>query len=217
VYGPPEQQGQLPAWRNAPVQPPVWVAPRRAAPSKWWYAVGATLLVGGLLAIALLVRDLIAFPGQASRIGVPGEGRLTLNPGSYAIAYEHESVLDGQVVTAPADPGELLLNVTAAENDEPVPIRRPTGEVSYSAGGHVGRVIALFSIDTPGTYVIRSSYPTLSPDRAGPAAVLAVGPDRLGHIGLEIAGAAAGLFAGGLILLVTIIRQVVARRPARHW
>jgi len=202
-----------PAGQPGSMPPPsMWAAPARKAPSGWWYAIGAAFLVVGILSLALMFRDLLAFPAHATRVLAPGEGRVALNPGSYAVAYEYESVLGGEVIRAPVEGTGLQVTVVAADTQEPVPVRVPSGEFTYQSGSYAGRLIARFTVDRPGAYLIRSGY---AADGDGPRAVLAVGPDGRLRFGLEIAGLVVGLLAGVVILLITIIRQVRAHQPRR--
>jgi hypothetical protein len=167
-------------------------------------------MLGGLLSFALLVKGFIGFTDQLTRIRAPGETRLSLDqPGTYMIAYEYRSVVDGESISGPAQPPGMTIGVAEAQSETAVAVRSPGDEFSYERGSITGRVVAEFTVDRPGGYVIASRYNSGD----GPPLVLAVG--RSPRIGLAVGLGAVGITAvtaGVAILAVVLVRRHRARR-----
>ena len=85
-------------------------------------------------------------------------------------------------------------------------------DVDYDFGDRAGTLVLAFSIDTPGTYVLKAGYPAGAP---GPETVLAIGsspdPEELAKKMAKGAGVMCAAFAGSAICgLVGVILGIVA-------
>jgi hypothetical protein len=196
MYSQPNQ-GQ---WSPYPVPPPPGRARRK--PRWWWYWTAGALIVAGVVSFVLMFRSLFGFTDGMTRMAAPGETRLALEPGSYLISYESRSVLDGKPVTGPDLPPELAVTVLSPDGD-PVSVRTPTVKITYDLDGTAGQVIATFTAQQQGEYVVRAERA----GQDGPRVVLAVGANRFGHLGLKIAGGVLGTLAGISLLVITLVRR----------
>jgi uncharacterized RDD family membrane protein YckC len=70
-------------------------------PSRRWYLVGLLVAVLGLGGAALyLFSRLAAIDDGVTRMVVPGETMMTLQPGTYTVFHEYSSLVDGRYYEA---------------------------------------------------------------------------------------------------------------------
>lgn len=202
--------GGGPVWVRGPL-PAVGPDRRGGGPARWWYPVGVAVLVTGIVSFGLLFHGLLTLQSDAIRVAVAGSAELRLDhPGEYMIAYESPSVAAGENAVPPGPPAGLTLVLHRVDTGDPVVLRRPAGETTYLIDGTAGRVVALFTIERPGDYVLESGH--LDGSTASDGARLAVGPNTMRFASLEIAVGFPAAFAGITILIVVVARRSIARR-----
>ena len=122
-------------------------------PGRRWYAVAAGIFVLGMGAFALfLFTKLKDLGSELEQVVVPGEAELALDPGTYTIFHEHQSVVDGRYYSAPEAVPGLRVRVLSAATGEALPVRPPGATSSYSIGGRSGVAIFAFDVPKPGRY-----------------------------------------------------------------
>ena len=182
----------------------------RIRPGRWLYVLAALSLLVGAASLWLLFTGIIGFSGSATRIAAPGQEQITLSDsGSYGIAYEYRSVLDGRAVTAPEVMPAMNIGVLSVEANAPVPVKAVGGSFTYASGDAAGRLVATFSVDRAGDYIVASEYADHS---AQPKAVLAIGADPTEFFLPFLIIGLAGVLLAPLIWLITFIRRRVSRK-----
>jgi hypothetical protein len=172
--------------------------------------LAALSLVVGAASLWMLFTGITGFSGDATRIAAPGQEQITLtDSGSYAIAYEYRSVLDGRVVTAPEAMPAMNIRVLSVDANTPVPVKAVGGTFTYSFGDAAGRLVATFSVDRAGDYIVASEY---ADHAAQPKAVLAIGADPTEFFLPFLIIGLAGVFLALLIWLITFIRRRASRK-----
>ncbi len=185
----------------------------RVRPGRWLYLVAALLLIVGVAAFVFLFKGLSSFPNNAARVAAPGDTTVTLeDAGQYAIAYEYRSVLDGKVITGPEATPAMRIAVFRADTQSEVPVTAFGSDFSYALGSTAGRMVAQFSIDQPGDYVITSQY---SDGSTGPQVVFAVGPDPTDLLVPEIVVASVASLIGVATAITTLVLRMRWKRRLR--
>ena len=186
---------------------------KNSVPSRWYYAVGATVLVAGLIAfIVFLVISINRISESLPQIQVvvPGTHEIHLaESGTYTVFYEHRSVIDNKVYSTAVSLSGLSVTLYSEDYSREIMLSAPAGSTTYETGGRSGRSIFEFEIEETGTYVLNASYPE---GVGGYDIVLAVGQFKLlGLILGTLLGSLAILFGalivGGVIIIVTYIRR----------
>src|SRR5919199_1802668 len=182
----------------------------RIKPGRWLYVVAALSLIVGAASLWFLFAGIIGFSRDATRIAAPGQEQITLtDSGSYGIAHEYRSVLDGRAVTAPEAMPAMNIGVLSADAHAPVPVKAVGGQFTYASGEAAGRLVATFSVDRAGDYIVASEYADHS---AQPKAVLAIGADPTEFFLPFIIIGLAGVLLAPLIWLITFIRRRGSRK-----
>ncbi|QLY32153.1 hypothetical protein H0264_07725 [Nocardia huaxiensis] len=176
--------------------------PPRITPSGWWFAVGALLIVVGVVGGAVLA--ISAFVGLANkvddfqRVSVPGSSTVQLDSGDYTIYLEGPDGGSGSVLVTAPDGSEVTL--------EPY-----TSKVTYSFGGHDGEAEFSFTAKQSGSYEVTTE--------GSSTMTVAIGSGLGGGIVGAVLGALAlgliGLFLGiGVLVTVAVKRSGSKRRAA---
>lgn len=127
------------------------------APSRWWYAVGTVVALGG--AIAIVVVGFVGFMtamDDMDRVAIPGERELALQPGDYVGYYEYRSHVDGEMFQTTEEISGLRCALDGAAG--PVELQPPSVSGSYETGSYAGRSLFAFSIAEPGHYRLRCDH-----------------------------------------------------------
>lgn len=168
------------------------------------------LLVGFGVMAAILVFSLPKMNAGLEQIVVPGERRLTLEPGTHMVFLETRSVVDGHAYVS-GDVSGLSVRVVGADGT-PVAVTPPNGTASYSLNGREGHAINAFQIATAGAYSVSADYGA----GEGPRTVIAVGQGFLGGLFGTVFGGLAAVFIGGLVALGVFAWVLIRRRRAGH-
>jgi hypothetical protein len=179
------------------------------------YVVAGGVAVVGAAIIVLSVWGLRSgFPFNTTRVIAPGSSELTLGqPGTYMIAYESRSTLDGRVFNTGALP-PMRIAVLSAEGQE-VPVNTRGIAFTYDSQSREGKAVARFTVKEPGQYTLTSEK--TSQDGAAEV-VLAIGRDTTGRFVLSILGIVAGVGAvilAGILAVITLILGTTAKRRAQ--
>ena len=190
------------------------VSRQRVRPGRWLYAVAALVLILGVLSLVVLFRNVTGFAGDAIRVPAPGQSEITISEsGKYVIAYEHRSVLDGKVITAPEEVPSMNVAVLTAETKAEVPVQASGADFTYASGQTAGRLIANFTVDRPGDYLLLCEYANQANE---PQAVLAVGPDPAESFVLFLVVGVVGILLAFVIWLVTFVLRRNAKNRLRQ-
>ncbi|MBL1075858.1 hypothetical protein JK358_15790 [Nocardia sp. 2] len=185
-------------------QPPGGYPPAqqpRITPPAWWFAVGALLIVVGVVgAIALAVSSFTGMSDKIDgfqRVAIPGSGTVQLESGSYTVYIEGPDGATGSVLITAPDGSEVTL--------EPY-----SSKVTYSFGGHDGEAEFSFQATQSGTYDVTTEGPSGSN--------IAIGEGLGGGIVGSVLGALAlglgGLFLGIIVLIVTAVKRSGSKKRA---
>ena len=177
------------------------------------YLAAALLLIAGVTGTVFFATSRFgALQNAFTRVVVPGSIELTLErPGTYTIFHEPESVIDGKLYSAKSISG-LAVTVTSLDGGQSLALTPPMGTETYSAGGHSGTAVLVFTVAKPGQYRLAASYP----DRpAGPKTVLAISQGFVGSLLTLIFGTIAlGLGSVVLSVGIAVATLLVNRRAA---
>lgn len=178
--------------------------------SRLGYVLGALCLATGMAFAGWFVwSELAALQTAFIRVVVPGSAELTLNdPGTYTIFHEAESVVDGQLYSAPNIAG-LTVTVTSASDGKPVPMTVPVASSTYTVGGHSGRSVFAVTIAQPGKYRLTATY---AAGKNGPQTVLAISQGFAWGLVKTILGALVATFAGFGAALALVLTTFFRRR-----
>jgi hypothetical protein len=186
----------------------------RIRPGRWLYVVAALSLIVGAASLWMLFTGFTGFSRDAARIAAPGQEQITLSDsGSYGIAYEYRSVLDGRAVTAPEAMPAMNIGVLSVDTHAPVPVKAVGGQFTYAAGDAAGRLVATFSVDRAGDYIVASEY---ADHAEQPKAVLAIGADPTEFFVPFLIIGVVGVLLAPVIWLITFIRRRVSRKRSQQ-
>jgi hypothetical protein len=169
---------------------------QRIRPGRWLYFVAVLAIALGAAVLVVLLRGLqTTAPSalvNATRITAPGTTQVTLaEAGNYMISYEHHGsgnvgdwslqASNEQKPDIPSEVSSMQLHLVSAASATPVSVHARSGDYyyTYSVGDKDGVVIAVFSVDRPGTYSLASQYAN---GQSQPQVVLAIAqgsPDDL--------------------------------------
>ncbi len=186
------------------------VTPVDRSPSRVGYWVGGGVMVLGVVAAVLwFVLGLLSFSNEVKgfeRVPVDGESRQVNLPraGSYTAYYEPN--FGSADESAPAVDAEI--EGPDGRNVDLTPYR---SSLTYdNMGGHSGRAVFTFQVDSPGTYEVRSSSTS--------AGELALGRGVGNKLVASIVGTfvigLVGIGIGALVLIITAVRRSSSRRRA---
>ena len=186
----------------------VTVAPR-SPPGRIWYFVAVAIFLAGMATMAaFLITRLMDMGEGLTRFVVPGEQTLTLEPGSFTIFHEPQSVIDGKIYSG-GSLGGMTVSVTAPGGSA-VPLSAASSG-RYTLGGHTGFAVFDFTAASPGAYVIAGRYDDGAP---GPQTVMAVGAGFLSGLLWTIFGALGFAFGGAAVAAAIGVTVFVKRRRA---
>src|SRR5262249_20718771 len=131
-------------------------------------------LVGIGLFLYFLIAGLSHMTDTLTQVVVPGQAELKLTqPGTYTIFLEHASVVNGRIYVNTESINRLKCAVRRGDADgQEIPVRMPSGSVSYSIGRRSGQSVLEFFVDDAGEYWFACEYPD---EAKGPEVVVAVG------------------------------------------
>jgi hypothetical protein len=182
----------------------------RIRPGRWAYLLAVIFLIVSVVSLWVMFSGLFGFAGNATRIAAPRQEQISVSEaGQYAIAYEYQSVLDGHVVTAPETMPAMNITVVRADTKAPVALTATGGEFTYTAGSTAGRIMAHFTVDRPGDYIVASRY---SDGADQPQAVLAIGPDPTEFFLPSLLIGIAGVALAPLVWLIAFVLRRNSRR-----
>lgn len=182
-----------------------------AGPSRFWYLAALVIFAAGLAAMGVLLSK--AFSGLGGglvQIVVPGETELALEPGSYTIFHETQSIVGGKLYQSDGIGGLTVSVLSPAE--EAVALTTPAMGGSYEFAGRRGVAAFGFEIGEPGTYRLSASY---GEGAAGPETVLAVGKGFAGTLLATVLGGLALVFICAGVAVAIAVRGSAKRRRAR--
>lgn len=179
-------------------------------PSRWWYAIGAAVIVLGLGGAYLYGISQASKLLPDVRVVAPGTNEVQLDhAGKYTVFYEYNSVVDGHTYSTDESPPAISSGLVAKAASQPVELSRPPGKSSYTVNEYVGTSVLEFSIDDPGTYVFTARY---EQGRTGPDIVFAIGKDNSGRFLAGFLGMGLGGLALGTFIIVHHVREMAHRR-----
>ncbi len=174
----------------------------------------AGLLAGGWLiyqAVVMMLQD------DMERLVVPGRIEFQVaEPGRYRIYHEYRGTVDGRTYRNDRSPPSGLNTTVTDPDGRLMELRSPAGEMTYSVGDdRAGVKLWSFDAERVGVYSLEAAY-----DDTGQAPiVLAVGRHSVAGVVARMFGgfaaAGAGLLAGVVLLVVTLIRRGRSRTPPR--
>ena len=188
------------------------VSHQPTGPSRVWYWVAGAVVAASVIWLAVgIVFGFRSFSRQVEgfqRVPIPGQAEVRLDePGGYTVYFEGLGAADEQVAIP-----SLSVSVAPVGGGGEVPVYPYGGSATYSVGGHSGRAVGTFRIDTPGRFLIRTQG-----NPAGARAHVAVGPSLAPVIGRTLGRTLPPvlvLFLGGVALAVVVaIRRRRARSP----
>lgn len=179
-------------------------------PGKGWYVLAAVVLLATIAGFTIfLLARLNGLGASLLQVVVPGEAQLNLvEPGSYTIFHEYNSVVDGRVYAVPVLSG-LRVSVTSPAG-KTLALNAPSGTSRYSFAGREGTSIFTFQVGEPGTYRLAASYEN---GRAEPRTVLSVGSGFVSSIIVTVMIGLLIMFAGiGAAVAIAVIVYLARRR-----
>lgn len=178
-------------------------------PSAWLYVIGlAVIVIMSVVAIVLFVTGILG-SAPDTRFVVPGEQELEFkDTGEYSLFYEYQSTVDGVTYSTAEHLTGMVVTLHSLDGSLEVPLEDASVSTTYTIGSRSGVLLANFSIDESGTYVLTAQY---QDGRTAPDVVLAVG--RFSFVKMLLPGILLGFvgFVAGVLLLVWVL---VKRRKA---
>lgn len=191
--------------------PPQYPVHPMAAPSsgpgrKWYLIPTFLLLLIGVPSLLALLSGLQGITNGLTRMTIPGETIVDLEPGTWTIFYEHSGEFEGETFfTSSASPG---MNITVTTSDgESIPVTSSFGSFEYSVGGHSGQSIAQFRTDHDGEHVVTV---TLADPDDPEEYLLAFGRD-LGRFTFMLVMGIIGVIAAGVLAFIVWLTILILR------
>lgn len=163
----------------------------------WFFAGPVVLVLGCVVAVAMLIMGTLNVSEGMQRVDVPGEGTITIEePGQSTIFFEQSGVSHAQI------PGGLVIEVRPAAGGEPLPLSSSGGSFTYNNGNIAGRNYRDITFPGAGQYHVTASLPPGEAARGR----LALG----GSPGAALGMALGGFFGvGGLSFVLCVVIVVV--------
>ncbi len=179
----------------------------RTSPPRWHYAVGALVVLAGVVAFGVALWIEIDGYKPNIRVVVPGTHEIELNPsGKWTIYYEYDSIVEHLVFNSSRTLEGLLVGVTRVGDPGPLDLTRVTERESYETGRFAGSSILTFDAPTEGMYEITGAYP--GQFQGSESIVLAIGrPGLLRPVVTVAIFLVAGVLIGGFVLVRTFVRR----------
>jgi hypothetical protein len=178
---------------------------RRTPPSKLWYVAGVAILVGGIGgAVWYGVTTVIGSIDDMQRFVVPGEHELELAAGDHTLYYERTSTVNG---VAYHTERVVSLQCGLRFGQEPIEMRAPSMNETYTMGSRSGASVAAFTADQKGTYTLDCAH------EDGPVVVAVGDAFSFKVIIIAIVMAFLGLIAGAVTIALTYQRRLNAMNP----
>lgn len=182
---------------------------QRIRPSLWHCAWGVLILLIGAGSFGYtLFHGLTHATDSLTQIVVPGSAQLHLQPGSYTVFLEEQSVVDGKIYSATQSINGLSCRVNAARDGASVALTKPTTNTTYSVNGREGHSVLAFPIKQAGTYTFACAY---DENVKGPNTVVAVGSGVGAAITRTVLGGLVEFFGGGVAGVAAIVFVIVRR------
>ena len=195
--------------------PPQYPVHPMAAPSlgpgrKWYLVPTFLLLVIGIPSLLGLLSGLQGITDGLTRMVIPGEATIDLEPGTWTVFYEHSGDFEGETFfSSSASPG-MNITVTTSEG-ESTPVTASGGSFEYNVGGHSGQSIAQFQTDHEGEHLVSVSLADPDdPERY----LLAFGRD-LGRFTFMLVFGIIGVIAAGVLAFIVWLIVFILRFRAR--
>jgi hypothetical protein len=196
---------------------------RKLKPSAWYYILALLLPIWACIGTGFLVdQNVPNLPGALEATGidnltqvvVPGSAEIYFSQaGAYAVYYEYRSVFDGIRYVGEKEPPSLSCHLISKSTGETIAMTYDyvEGNVYKTQNAErVGVLIMSISIDQPGAYKFKCSYPD---GRSEPQIVLAVGPNILWEIFnitlKPIAALALGIPLIGIAIIAAVTITVI--------
>ena len=202
----------------APLAPSV--NPDMIHPSRVWYLLSISLFVLFAVPSAVaLVAGVSGLREGLTRIEVPSQKILDLEPGTYTVFYEYISEVPSRSSRLPLDYPGMSISVSPSGEGSNIPVINVPRGFYYRVPGHAGYSVAEFEITKRGEYFFNAIY-YLDTQESEPL-VLALGRDKvkstvrtaLGVVGLSVGGFAA-VVAAALILFLRFRNRRIVERAA---
>ena len=187
-------------------------------PSLWHCSWGILLILGGGgLFGYILIHGLSHLTDSLKQIVVPGSAELNLQPATYTVFVEEQSVVNGQIYSTTQSINGLVCRVNSVQPPAVIQLRTATANTTYTANGRSGHSVLEFSIQRAGTYAFACNY---GENSKGPQVVVAVGSGAGAAIARTVLGGLAAFFGGCgtgvLAILVVILRRERAKKKLRQ-
>ena len=195
-----------------PPQPPVhtMAAPSSGPGRKWYLVPILLLLLVGIPSLMGFLSGLKGITDGLTRMRIPGQATVDLEPGTWTIFYESTGEFEGETFfNSTASPG-MDIAVRTADGDL-LSVTPSVGSFEYNVGGHSGQSIAQFRTDHDGEHQV--SVTLSDPNDAGEY-LLAFGRD-LGRFTFLLVMGVIGMIASGALAFAVWLIVFILRYRAR--
>ena len=200
-----------PPMQQPPIAQPPLAAATSEGPGRKWYLIA--LLVFLLIFVPSLLGFLDGFDGITNgltRVSVPGETSVELEPGTWTVFYEHTGEFEGETITTTQQAPEMQA-VALAPDGSQIPVQPSNASFNYNVGGHAGYSIGEFEVAEAGTY----RFQTRLSDPDDPEQyVLALGKD-LGRFTVSLALGVVGMIGAGFLAFIIWLIVIILRSRAK--
>jgi hypothetical protein len=179
-------------------------------PSLWYALFGLPFFAMGVFIFVFsLFTGLRQITSGLTQVVVPGGVLLELQPGeTYTVFQEKGTMVKGKTYPDWPPIDALACTVTKVSSSQPVDLRRPKVNTTYSWGKRHGSSVIDFNVPSPGQYDFTCER---KGETAVPEGVLAIGADVGQNMGKMFTQSFIALFVGcGLGVAIFLI--VVAQR-----
>ena len=190
---------------------PAFAPPAAPAPSKLtskvWYILAAGLLASGIAIAMTAFGQFRSTIEEMPRVVVPGRSEIVLPPGDTTLYAESRSIVGGK--TYVLDGSIDFRCGIASASGTPVPIEKPTSQVSYGMGGYEGRNVFDVHVAAGGTYVIECEGDAQKPF------VLAIGRGVGTWIVVGLVGGLVPALGAVLVFVIVLVKRSRQKRRMR--
>lgn len=175
-----------------------------------WQCLWATpffLIGAGYFGFAL-IHGIMHVTDSLTQIVVPGNAKLSLQPGEYSVFLEEQSIVNGKIYSTTQPLNGLSCQIHSSQTGAPIAMVRATANVTYDVSGRSGHSVLEFPIQQAGSYAFACDYGDGS---KGPEVVVAVGSGVGSAITRAVLGGLSGLFGGSFAGVVVILLVVFKR------
>lgn len=169
-------------------------------------AVGLAIFVAGIAIGVWRISSLRQQHNRLVRVSVPTTQEVTLQQGTKGVWFEARSEVF-------IEPDAVMVTIADPSTGNEIPIRTALASETFSSDGRFSRRVGVITVPRTGTYLIEADGTGAETVAIGNISVvqIAVG------IGVIVAGVLVGgllMIAGGIVMIIAIIRRSNAKRLA---